>query len=180
MSINALADIAVMRDETEPRRVVKRGRRGARRAAEPAAAAVDATQLPQQSYTDALIAAIPTEVLGVYTFVLTGIIGNTDLVGHDQLLARWLLYVAGFVVIAATLIRTYATRRHTRKRRFPVAELVAAFIGFAAWGLVMPGSPLMAVLSQRHAQMWTAIIIGAGATLLYLATGRLTSPASTK
>jgi hypothetical protein len=154
VSINSLANIAVTRDKTE---------------------------LPAQSFGNALVSAIPTEVLSIYTFVLTGIVGTTDLVGHEELLARWLLYVAGFIAIAVTLVVTYGRRRNRAKaRRFPVAELLAAMIGFAAWGLVMPGSPLMAVLSQRHAQMWTAIIIGAGALFLFWTTGRLTVPAKGK
>jgi hypothetical protein len=179
MSINALADIAVQRDETAPRRVTSRTRhrRGARREAEPAVTPA-LEQLPQQGYADALISAIPTEILGLYTFVLTGIVGATDLAKHEQLLARWLLYVAGFVAIGATLVATYQRRKPSaRARRFPLAELVAAMVGFAAWGLVMPGSPLMAVLSSAHQKMWTAIIIGAGGLFLYLTTGRLTQPA---
>jgi hypothetical protein len=51
-------------------------------------------------------------------------------------------------------------------------------VAFSAWGLVMPGSPLTASLSDDAARIWTAIITAAGVFMLFLLRGSLTSRAS--
>jgi hypothetical protein len=53
---------------------------------------------------------------------------------------------------------------------------VAALIAFAAWGLVMPGSPLGEELSSSNENIWYALITAAG----LIALGSLKGTLSTK
>jgi hypothetical protein len=167
MSLNALTNLAVERDAGEPKR-----RPSPKRRAETGA------EEERHSYTDALISAIPTEVLALYTFVVTEVVG-TIAVGEDKRLTmRWIVYAAGIAAIVVYLLVGYLRRRHqARKRRFPGTEIFAATIAFAAWGLVMPGSPLVSKLSSDNARIWTALITAMGVFVLGLTSGSLTSTA---
>ena len=152
MSMQTLNAIAVERDHAAPKKR-KTGR------AAPQAANADALL----SKTDILIAAIPTEVLALYTGLVTAIIANTssDAGADKHLLLRWGLYVAGFAAITVWLGANYL-RTLTKKRRFPWVETAAAMFAFAAWGLVMPGSPLGEELSKANTNIWYPIITAAG------------------
>jgi hypothetical protein len=165
VSLNSLANLAVQRDAGTP--------------AKTAVAAEDENPATEaQNWTDVLTAAIPTEALALYTF-LTGAIIATISAGEDERLTmRWIIYVAGFVIIAAYLFGSYHRAAGKRKRRLPLREFLSASIAFAAWGLVMPGSPLLADLSSEDDRaVWTAIIIVSGIVLLWLVGKPLQKPA---
>ena len=156
MSVRSLTTLAVERDRADPASPVAGG--GGRTAAN----APDGT-VPQ-GFTDVLISAIPTEPLAACTAlvgVAVGAVNATD--PRAYLSFRWWCF-AGFVVL--TILAVYASYLRDLKapstgappppkethRRFPLAEIIAASIAAAAWGLVMPGSPLnvqMSGTSQR-------------------------------
>jgi hypothetical protein len=167
MSLSRLSAVAVQRETTPPQRAKKKPK---------TAAETQATET--QGYVDLLVAAIPTEPLALYTFVVGGIVATIDSGESQRLGLRWGIYVVMLVFIVLWL--AFAYRRRTgndRKRRFPVAEIAAAVVAFAAWGLVMPESPLYAELSGDDRVVWTILITGAGAAVLSLITGKLKTPA---
>ena len=156
MSIQSMSALAVERDAGTPRRPAAR-QRTAREAKPPPE--------DQQRRADVLINAIPTEVLGPYTAIV-GIIVATITVGEpDRELLRWLLYAAGLLAIIVWLGSAYVRESDT-KRRFPLAETLAALFAFGTWGLVMPGSPLSLSLSGDDLTIWTAIITALGVFLV--------------
>ena len=159
MSLQALNTIAAERDQDVPKK--KTSKRTAPQAQD--------AESPL-SKTDILIAAIPTEVLALYTGLVTAITVNiSNNAGADKhLLMRWILYVAGFCGIVAWLGVNYMRGSHSKKRRFPFAETAAAIVAFAAWGLVMPGSPLAEALSKDNRNIWYPIIVTAALLVLGL------------
>lgn len=153
MSIRSLTSIALQRDEEPPKKLQR---------------APGGTQPPQQvpqGWSDVLIAAIPTEVLAVYTTIVGVVVGTIQTGDDDLLLLRWLLYGVFAGLVAFWLVAAYRRQRASKARRFPVAETFAAVTAFAAWGLVMPGSPLSVSLDTDWRAIWTAIITG-GAVLV--------------
>jgi hypothetical protein len=142
-----MAAIAVERDEEAPRK------KGSGRTAPQAGDAESPL-----SRTDVLIAAIPTEVLALYTGIVAVILTNSSEDKHMML--RWILYAAGFLAISFWLVSDYLRKRATsrKKRKLPWVETFAALVAFGAWGLVMPGSPLGEELSQSNRNIWYAII----------------------
>jgi hypothetical protein len=100
-----------------------------------------------------------------------GVIVSTIGAGEGaRLVMRWILYAAGFLAIAVWLGGAYI-RQPKKKRRFPVAETLAATFAFAAWGLVMPGSPLSASVGGDDLTIWTAIITAVGVFLVGVVMG---------
>lgn len=65
-------------------------------------------------------------------------------------------------------VACYRDRAAGKKRRFPWLETAAAAVAFAAWGLVMPASPLNAELSGDDRVIWTVIITVLGVGVLGL------------
>lgn len=167
MSLNALTNLAVERDAGEPKKRPS-----------PKSRAETPAEDEKHSYADALVSAIPTEVLALYTFVVTEVVGTITAGDDKRLDMRWILYSAGIAAIVVYLLVGYLRRRHqAKKRRFPGTEIFAATVAFAAWGLVMPGSPLVSELSSDNARIWTALITAAGVFVLGLTSGSLTSEA---
>ncbi|MBM0225490.1 hypothetical protein [Micromonospora sp. ATA51] len=127
------------------------------------------------SATEVLVAAIPSETLAAYT-ALVGIVLAAD-VGAGYGAFRWSAYVI-FVVFAflapfAGYYRKVTSPESTPDadhRRFPVLECAAAALAAAAWGLVMPGSPLGIVLDGNALVFATAALVLGAATLLAFAT----------
>jgi hypothetical protein len=156
MSIRSLTSIAVQRDNAAPKKADKDQRGGG----------ADQPELVPQGWADVLIAAIPTEVLAVYTAVVGVVVGTIE-EGKDELLAlRWILYAATTAILVAWITAAYRRKRASKRRRFPLAELCAAVVAFGAWGLVMPGSPLAASLDSQWTAIWSAIITALGVVLL--------------
>jgi hypothetical protein len=124
-----------------------------------------------QSRRDILIHAIPTEVLAPYTAVVGVIIATIGAGESQRLILRWILYAAASLAILLYLGVGYLRRvGPRRKRKFPWPGAFAAVFAFGAWGLVMPGSPLSAVLKGDDLTIWTAVITGAGGFLVALMT----------
>lgn len=124
--------------------------------------------MEERSYLSSLVAAIPTEPLALYTFLVATIVSTIEADGDQRLFMRWAIYAATIVVIALWLAASFLRNRdpEEKKRRFPWVETAAAVAAFAAWGLAMPESPLSAELSGDDRTIWTAIITAAGVVVL--------------
>lgn len=159
VSLQTLTTIAAERDQGVPKK--KTSKRSAEQAP-------DADS--PLSNTDVLIAAIPTEVLALYTGLVTAITVNisSDAGADRHLFMRWILYAVGFCGIVAWLGVNYVRGQHPKTRRFPFAETAAAVVAFAAWGLVMPGSPLAEALSKDNRNIWYPIIVTAALLVMGL------------
>ena len=148
MSIRSITAIAIQRESKAPTRVSGITAEG------------QDIKAPQ-SWADALVAAIPSEPLAIYT-ALIGTIVATITAGDSHLLMRWILYAVGIVVVVAWISVGFFRGRSAKARKFPWVESFAAAVAFASWGLVMPGSPLSVSLSSENQVIWTAIITAAG------------------
>jgi hypothetical protein len=167
MSITSLTSVAAQRDSDVPRRAKRK----------PATAA-QAAETEKRGYLDLLVAAIPTEPLALYTFLIAGIVATIDAGESQRLTLRWVIYGAMIAYIVLWLGIAYLRRpKAERKRRLPWLEIVAAVIAFAAWGLVTPGSPLDVELSGDDRLIATLIITVLGVAILGLLTGSLKKPA---
>lgn len=166
MSITRLNAVAVQRE-----------RGGARRVMREAKTPEDTAKTESQGYLDLLITAIPTEPLALYTFLVAGIVATIDGEDDARLGMRWCIYGVTIAFIVLWLMVSYLRQpKAERKRKLPIAEILAASVAFAAWGLVMPESPLYAELSGDDRTIWTLIITAAGVALLGLITGSLKKP----
>ena len=135
--------------------------------------AADRDQKPSgeevRSATETLVAIIPTEVLAAYTALVA--ISVTTVEPGEYAPFRWTAY-AGFVVAAAIApISSFRTKMEDSRggRSVPWAECLAAGAAAAAWGLVMPGTPLDLLLHGRALTLGSAAIILGGGTLLTIA-----------
>lgn len=127
--------------------------------------------IEEQNAKDLVIAAIPTEVLAPYTALLAGIVATIEPGESPRSTLRWWIYAAALVAIIAFLGISYVRNRAPRTtRKFPWAGTLAACVAFAAWGLVMPGSPLSVELSGDDLTIWTVILTIGGAFLVGLIT----------
>ncbi len=168
MSVRSLNKIASERDE-------KAITKAAAKTGDPEAKAKEKElKAEAKGYTDFLVASIPTEPLALYTFLVAGIISTLDAGGDQRLTMRWIIFgvTAGFMIlwILASFLRQ---PKDEKERVLPWVELPAAVVAFAAWGLVMPESPLMATLDGSDRTVWTFIITAAGVALLGLLTGSM-------
>ena len=109
--------------------------------------------------TEALVDAIPTEVLAPYTAILAVIVANTE--GNEWEIGRWIMYgIAAVIVPIAVFFMWRRDKSATATRRSPVAGMVAATAAFGAWGLVMPGAPLTySIHDASSLTIWTFIIV---------------------
>jgi hypothetical protein len=165
MSVRALNEIAAQREHGGARRI--KGR--------PASA--EATkEVERQGYLDLLVGAIPTEPLALYTFLVAGIVATIDPGTDQRLTMRWIIFGAAIAFIVAWMITAFMRLPGDQKRTLPWAEVSSAVVAFAAWGLVMPESPLGAMLSADNQTVWTFIIIASGVALLGLLTGSMKKP----
>lgn len=144
MSANSLAQLAVETDRQPPGTVIK-------------------------SSTEALIAAIPTEALAVYTALIGVMLTVTD--DKNQFRPfRWAAY--GTFVLLSGLIPFIMFRcrrsRESRHRRFPLRECFTATLAAGAWGAVMPANPLSLSLSAAALTLTTATITLGSAMALAL------------
>lgn len=162
MSVKGLNEVAAQRDNGQPVRV--RSKPTSTQAAK---------ETEKQGYLDLLITAIPTEPLALYTFLIAGITSTIDPGSDQRLTMRWIIFGVTVLFIAAWMIMSYRRLQDEHKRHLPWAEVASATIAFAAWGLVMPESPLGAELSGTDQTVWTFIITAAGVALLGLLTGRM-------
>lgn len=120
--------------------------------------------------TDALISAIPAEVLPLYTAVTGGALAKSLLDQPDSYLPfRWVLLGCAIaltpVAVAIVYKRKYeaATRANSDDgallrasepaKRMPWLEMTSSTIAAAAWFLAMPGSPPIAMLATTAAEI---------------------------
>lgn len=159
MSIRSLTDLAVKRDATEPGHPVLSTSPG--RTAE--------------RLQDAVISAIPVEVLALYT-ALTG--GTLALLIRDDPQAylpyRWALLGLAVVLTPVSVYRISQSKFEAVKddagmpesHGTPAWEMASSTFAAAAWFLAAPGSPLLAMLSPAVGSLTAgAIVIGAAAVL---------------
>ena len=170
MSVRGLNDVAVQRDLG-----------GAKRVGDQPHKVEDLEQTKAQGYLDLLVTAIPTEPLALYTFVVAGIVATigSEAGADKRLTMRWIIFGVTTAFIVLWMFASYLRRsKEDQKadRALPLPEILCAVVGFGAWGLAMPESPLMAELTGTDKTVWTVIIIGAGAALLGLLTGTLKKP----
>jgi hypothetical protein len=168
MSVRALNQIAAQREQGGARKIKGRPVSGK-----------DAKQIERQGYLDLLVGAIPTEPLALYTFLVAGIVATIDPGTDQRLTMRWIIFGAAIAFIIAWMVANFLRLPGDQKRTLPWAEVSSAVIAFAAWGLVMPESPLGAMLSAANQTVWTYIIIAAGVALLGLLTGSMKKPIET-
>ena len=121
-----------------------------------------------ENSTKVLAAAVPTEALAAYTAVVGVVLAANIGSGYGPF--RWSAYAA-FVALAV-LAPPVALYKHRSAavggdcRKLPIPECLTAGVAAAAWGLVMPGSPLTMVY-KGNALVFatTAILVGATAAL---------------
>lgn len=167
MSVRGLIDVSAQRDQAG----------GPLRAARAPKTAIEAEKTESQGYLDLLITAIPTEPLALYTFVLAGIVSTIDGDDDQRLTMRWIIFGAAVAFIVLWMAAAYVRRpKADKERKLPWAEVSAAVVAFAAWGLAMPESPLGAELSGDDKTVWVVIVTAAGVALLGLLTGSMKKP----
>lgn len=165
MSVRALNEIAAQREQG-----------GARQIKAKPTSAEQAKTVERQGYLDLLVGAIPTEPLALYTFLIAGIVATIDPGSDQRLTMRWVIFAVTVVFIVAWMVAAFIRLPGDQKRKLPWAEVSSAVVAFAAWGLVMPESPLAAELSGTDQTVWTFIITAAGVALLGLLTGSMKKP----
>jgi hypothetical protein len=123
----------------------------------------------QPASIDRLAAAVPTDVIVLYTTVL-GVLASSLTNGSGIYLPlRWSLYGGCLLAILVSVPLTYRLTAG-RSARLPVAETVTALWAFAVWGLVVPASPLYVVL---HPPTLPVVVGSLTAVGLYVLTGVL-------
>jgi hypothetical protein len=151
MSIRSLGELA-------------RRRRGP---AAPGGAAASAPAEPAAGGLSALEAAIPADVIALYTAIIAGCEGVLAENGDNTYLAfRVGVYLVGFMCTAYAASRTVRPAvgpRWATLLRSP--EVQTAILAFAAWGLVLPGSFLYVWLSPSLLSI-TLVTVTATSTFL--------------
>jgi len=167
MSLNSMLQVELQRDvKPKPTKRVQ---------TKNAAGEVEESE-EQQKAKDLLIAAVPTEVLAPYTALVGLIVSTIDTGESPRELMRWIIYFVGLLAIFLFLWLSYSHQKDSSaKRTFPIAGIAVALVAFAAWGLVMPGSPLSVTLSGDDLLIWTSIITVGGGFLVSLMTRPLQS-----
>ena len=165
MSIRSITDLAVKRDKAPPGQPVESTDPGR------------ATERAQ----DAIISAIPAEILAFYT-ALTG--GALALLIRDDPSAylpyRWVLLGAALLLTPLAVYRSYLSKFDAAQGQKdmpdqpapPYWEMAASTVAAAAWFLAAPGSPLLAMLSADAGAVASGTIVIIAATLLWAVFGR--------
>jgi hypothetical protein len=119
---------------------------------------------------DLVVAALPTELVTGYTFLVTTIVGLVDPEEGehpDQFEAlRWGLFAV--LVVATFLLTADGVRRKretARLRPFPALEVATASLAAVVWGLSLPDSPLQVKLNGDNRVVVPLVILVVGGTL---------------
>ncbi len=150
MSAKCLAQLAVERDKKTPGESVA------------------------DNSTDVLTAAVPTEALAAYTAVVGVVLAAN--IGSAYGPFRWAAYgifVALAVLVTIMLFKHCSAATDMDYRKLPILECLTAGVAAAAWGLVMPGSPLAMVYKGDALVFATTAILFGAAALVGLASQRL-------
>jgi hypothetical protein len=124
--------------------------------------------------SDVLMAAVPTEALAAYTAVVGVVLAAN--IGSAYGPFRWSTYgtfVALAVLAPLVLFKNGSATTGKDYRKLPILECLTAGVAAAAWGLVMPGSPLTMVYKGDASVFATTAILVGGAALVGLASQRL-------
>ena len=187
MSVRSLAALAVARDKAQPGAAVGGGGAEAAVVGAPSGQPPAAGGVPQQ-FADVVTSAIPSEPLAAYTALLgvaAGTVSKSDPRGY--LAFRWWVYGIFLAVTAAAVLVAFfrASKSSTgtvatNRRRLPFAELTAALVAAATWGLTMPGSAFNTQVSGTPQVLATAsMVVGAAAFLGLLSAPQLRSGSKT-
>ena len=124
--------------------------------------------------SDVLVAMVPSEALAAYTAVI-GIVLAAN-IGSAYGAFRWSAYGA-FVALAVlapiVLFKRRTAASDKESRTLPILECLTVAIAAAAWGLVMPGSPLTTILKGNASVFATTAIVVGAAAVIGLASQRL-------
>lgn len=156
MSVRSLGTLAAVRDVKAP----KKGDMGKGKAR------TDDTPPPDNAKTptllDLLVTLVPTELVAPYTLTVGVIVGLIDKPTtknpkpDDFAEGRVLLFIALLVLTAAYI---YIDKRSKESRkRLPLPEIIGGVVAAAAWGLVMPMSPLETILDGKQPAVAAAVI----------------------
>ena len=172
MSIRSITDLAIKRDATPAGDIV----------------ASDAPGRDQERPGDAIISAIPTEVVTFYTAITGGalaVLVQTD--PRSYLPYRWAALAAAVLITPVAVFVTYRRKYRAHKlelegkagkatfrsrARVPWAEMASATVVAAAWALGIPGSPLLSMLNQNAAAIASTTIAAGTAVVMFLLFGQ--------
>lgn len=170
MSVRSVTDLAVKRDLAEPGAPVE-------------------SRSPGRKYErtrDAIISAIPSEVLVLYTAVTSGTLALLIRDHPDSYLPyRWTLLAVVLLLIPTAVYVAYRRKFDARKKhpglssnllankpRVPYMEMASSTLAAAAWFLAAPGSPLLASMSVAAGEITSTTIVVAAAAILWVGFGR--------
>lgn len=143
MSIVALMqDAAVARD---PSKNVGRGRKAALKKAgvDRRSDAPETPASPFAAVATELTRYIPVEAIGLYTAILPFLVNDGKPLTEQDFTARWVLTFG--VALLGVLFAVGVYRKEMKKRdqafRWPPKRTITVLAAFAAWVMVIPGSP---------------------------------------
>ncbi|NMO51736.1 hypothetical protein HH310_11095 [Actinoplanes sp. TBRC 11911] len=158
MTIRSIAALAVQRDAAASTGELP----------DPAAFPASGPAPSVRAASDVLMAAVPIDVVVLYTTVLgvlSGVVPDNE--PNSYLGLRWGLYLGCLVatVLAVWVAYRVAPRPPGAvvKRRVPWAEMGTASFAFATWGLVLPDSVLYALLDPPTLPVIVAVLAAFGA-----------------
>jgi protein-S-isoprenylcysteine O-methyltransferase Ste14 len=138
--------VALMQDEAlaDSGGAVKRGRKAAFAAkGDRRAAAPDPPASQLAAAATELARYIPTEAIGLYTAILPFLVTDGTPLSEQNYTGRWIL--AGGVTVAAVLFAVGVYRKEVLQRKgdfkWPIKRTLTVIFAFAAWVMVIPGSP---------------------------------------
>jgi hypothetical protein len=116
--------------------------------------------------SEALVDAIPTEILAPYTAILAVIVANAESGAWE--VGRWIIYGVGAVLSPLAIYLVWLSQADdSKKRNFPIAGMVGSTVAFGAWGFVMPGAPLsFSVDEAANVTIWTFLIVTVSTLLI--------------
>ena len=123
--------------------------------------------------TDVLVAAVPTEALAAYTAVIGVVLAAN--IGPAYGPFRWSAYgtFIALAMLAPLVLFRHRTAATSGGRPLPILECLTAGVAAAAWGLVMPGSPLIMIFKGNALVFATTAILVGTAAIIGLATQQL-------
>jgi hypothetical protein len=151
MSISTMTNAALARRDFAPRVVPQQGTGMTFAGVPTVPATTTGTVLA------AITTYIPTEILTLYVAARSALqssVQSVDAAGAVVIppasarVAEWLAFIIGLLVTPLFVWIVYATKRRAAGRRlplrpsqWPVWEMVAATVAFAAWAIALPNSP---------------------------------------
>lgn len=163
MSVSSITSIAVSRDQADPGTTIKVGDEVA-------------------TSGKAVVSAIPTEILGLYTAALTVVLQFVSDDKPRQFLGlRWWIYgiALGLTPLVAWWVYKRKTKRVASARKLPVFETMGPLVAAGAWFTAMPGSPYQVVLSDAVFGITAGLAVLVAAAVLGFIAPQLTKATDT-